>query len=85
MARAIYDAWVSPRFAWVRPEQDVIIVEDLCMPGTMSVTNDAEQVVLEVVERFGNKRILYYDTEGNLDELCHDDGLFTGFAPGPRR
>jgi len=48
---------------------------------TMSVTNDAEQVVEEVWERFGDHRIAYRDTEGHWDELRHRRGVFTGFAP----
>lgn len=50
-----------------------------------SITNDAEAVVKEVTERWGNKRILYWDSMDNQDELCHTKGVFTHFAPGPIR
>lgn len=50
-----------------------------------SITNDAEQVVREVVLKYGNKRILYFDTMENQDELCHNNGVFTHFAPGQKR
>lgn len=52
----------------------------------MTVTNDAERVVeeLQKIPTVAGKRILYYDTEGQLDELLHRDGKFAGFAPGPR-
>lgn len=64
---------------------DVIhIIDESNDTGSVSVTNDAENVVRAVVDRFGNKRILYTDTMGNVDELVHDNGVFTGFAPGPR-
>lgn len=48
---------------------------------TMSVTNDAEAVVEFIVYTYGNKRIYYYDTDYLFDELCHDNGVFTGFKP----
>lgn len=50
-----------------------------------SITNDAEAVVKEVVERWGDKRILYWDSMDNQDELCHQKGIFTHFAPGIQR
>lgn len=49
--------------------------------GRVSVTNDAEAVVEDVLLYYGNKRIHYYDSDGNLDQLCHDGQQFTGFAP----
>lgn len=54
---------------------------------SMSVTNDAEAVVQELHERgvLRGRRLYYYDSQGQLDELKHDgSGRFTGFAPGPR-
>ena len=58
----------------------VYLVDKNC--GNMSVTNDAENVVLEVTERFGNKRIMYKDSMDRWDELVHDHGQFVRFAPG---
>lgn len=50
-----------------------------------TVTNDAETVVGEVNDICGlDGRRLYYDSSGDLDEILHKDGRFTGFAPGPR-
>lgn len=48
----------------------------------VTITNDAEAVVLDVLEHWGRKakRIFYYDTDGNLDELVHADGRFIRFA-----
>jgi hypothetical protein len=50
----------------------------------MSVTNDAEYVVAEVVKQCGNKtaRVIYRDSDGRWDELVHDNGVFVRFAPG---
>ncbi len=54
----------------------------------LSVTNDAESVVEELVRNnrlLPGQRLLYYDSENMLDELVVKDGKFAGFAPGPRR
>lgn len=54
----------------------------------LSVTNDAENVVRELA---GNallrpgRRLFYYDSDGQLDEILFKDGQFIGFAPGPER
>ena len=54
-----------------------------------SVTNDAEGVVAELHLRGllpADRRLLYYDSEGQLDEILLDAaGCFAGFAPGPGR
>lgn len=53
-----------------------------------TVTNDAENVVWDLHEKGRlpkGRRLLYYDSEGRLDELLHEDGQFSGFAPGPRQ
>lgn len=53
----------------------------------ISVTNDAESVVRDL-HRNGileGRRLFYYDSEGQLDELKHDgNGTFQGYAPGGR-
>lgn len=47
----------------------------------LTVTNDAENVVREVLSRNKVERILYRDSDLNWDELRHDGAEFTGFAP----
>lgn len=49
-----------------------------------SVTNDAEGVCRRVNLEHPGKRIIYCDTDGNWDELRHDNGRFIGFAPARR-
>jgi hypothetical protein len=81
MARASYEI-VS-----VLPDDkggDIITIRDLC--HGMTITNDAEAVVKEVLNfmqtRIDNGRpfkIHYFDSEGRKDELCHDGLQFTGF------
>lgn len=62
----------------------VILDRDL---GNKSVTNDAENVVADLV-REGKlpegRRLLYYDSEGQLDEIMVSGGKFAGFKAGPR-
>lgn len=50
----------------------------------MSVTNDAENVIIDLAEKLkglGNRRVFYYDSEGDYSELQHNGEYFTGFGP----
>ena len=54
----------------------------------MTITNGAEEVVLDLVRRGTLKhgqRLFYFDSEGEMDELLVKYGRFAGFAPGPQR
>jgi hypothetical protein len=58
-----------------------VLIEDL--NGPMSVTNDAEAVVQDILLRgYLRSRILYRDSAGQWDELLHNGIEFTGFGPG---
>ena len=46
-----------------------------------SVTNDAENVVQYLFNPYGDRKIIYRDSEGEWGELCHDRGVFTSFGP----
>lgn len=50
--------------------------------GGMSVTNDAEAIVIAVDEsvHLGTRRLIYRDSTGRWDELLHEAGRFAGFA-----
>jgi hypothetical protein len=54
-------------------------IVDLDQPGTMSVTNDAERVVAEVLERHPGVQIIYRDTLGYWSELMTVKDAFAGF------
>jgi hypothetical protein len=71
MSRSAYyvDSW----------NKEFVFIVDMNMG--MSVTNDAENVVEEVVREYGNKRVVYRDSTGRWDELVHEDGKFSRFAP----
>lgn len=62
----------------VTPEK-VFIVD--ANTGHLSVTNDAEAVCEELFGIHGQKRFIYRDSEGQWDELAHDEGIFTDFMP----
>lgn len=49
-----------------------------------TVTNDAESVVRELEPILSGRRLFYYDSTGQLDELVIRDGHFAGFKAGPR-
>lgn len=65
-------------YAAVTPKR--VIIHDANEPGSKSVTNDAENVVREVVEEHGDGRRLFYrDSTGAYDELLIENGNFGGF------
>jgi len=64
-------------------DADTLIIRDA--RGRTTITNDAEAVVAHVHahESLGSRKLLYFDSRGDLDELRHDgNGMFLGFAPG---
>lgn len=78
MIRAAYRAWSTKT-----DDGNVILVVDISSDTLVakSVTNDAENVVREVVRTYGDHPIAYQDTDGRWDMLVHEHGKFTGFAP----
>jgi hypothetical protein len=46
-----------------------------------SVTNDVEGVVDRLSNILGTRRLRYYDSEGELDEIVVRDGKFAHFKP----
>jgi hypothetical protein len=64
--------------------EEEILIKDVGK-DCMTVTNDAEAVVRDLYRNgmLGERRLLYIDSEGSVDELKHDGkGVFQGFAPG---
>lgn len=60
---------------------EAVFIEDLNR-GNMSITNDAEAVVENLLHVYGiTRRIIYKDSEGRWDELVHDGDKFVDFAP----
>ncbi len=71
-------------FQVVSTTPDCVTIRDLDL-GRMSVTNDAEAVVAHLrkcgILRDG-KRLLYYDSQGDLDEIVWRTDGSVSFAPG---
>lgn len=64
-----------------------LVIRDVGGPRDVTVTNDADAVVEDLWLAGSIPQgvaLFYYDSDGNLDELKHSSGVFTGFAPGPR-
>lgn len=61
-----------------------LVIRDNCNEtGGMSVTNGAEIVVKELFRAgvlSNGRRLFYYDSEDELGELKHKDGVFQGFG-----
>jgi hypothetical protein len=62
--------------------EKLVLVQDMNEAGHTSVTNAAEMVVEWVLARQvgSSPEIFYVDTDGRVDQLCHADGKFSGFA-----
>lgn len=73
MSRSSYSEWAVT--------QGIAFITDNCRPGSKSVTNDAERVVQECLGIYGERRIVYRDSDGRWDELLHTGIQFRGFAP----
>lgn len=60
-----------------------ILIKDNDEPGYSSVTNAAEYTIESLAEAYdlSNHRVIYQDTMQRFDELCHEDGKFTGIRP----
>lgn len=66
------------------PGKPLVIKDEGPWDKFLSITNDAENVVQELVQSGkleNGRRLLYLDSEGALGELCIRDGVFVGFAP----
>jgi len=74
------------RFKIIKETNDYMLIKDLYdeFSPTMTVTNDAENVVKHLYDNkmIGIKRLFYIDTNGEIDELVHHNGDFRGFKPG---
>lgn len=63
-------------------DQVIAIIDESEQFAMMSVTNDAENVVMWLHEKgvLENRRLVYRDTEGRWGQLLHDGhGTFLGF------
>lgn len=76
---------MSAKYRIEEQTDEQLIIRDI--GNGLTVTNDAEAVVRDLHRNgmLGDRKLFYYDSEGELDELIHDsNGMFQGFAPGKR-
>lgn len=61
-----------------------VFLEDAsCVSGGKTITNGAEEVLERLEEFVSNapkKRVFYFDSNGELTELLHDNWKFLGFG-----
>ncbi len=64
---------------------DVLVIRDIGPHSTFkTVTNDVENVIAFLTENGqlnDGRQLLYYDSDGDRDELLHKGGKFVGFRP----
>lgn len=83
---------MTPKFCFDYVPQEstpeILVIRDSNNPVCRSVTNDAEAVIAYLFQQGelkGDRRLHYYDTDGNKDELLHDgEGKFIDFGFLPK-
>ena len=76
---------MTARFVIIPSESDrwKLTIQDVGHMRGKSITNDVEAVV-ESLTREGllpdDRRLFYYDSDGQLDEIAHKDGYFVDFV-----
>lgn len=72
----------SANYKVIDRTEKVVIIRDLGpWDAHPTVTNDAEMVVRAMLPELRGRRLLYFDSEGELAELRIRDGRFAGFGP----
>jgi hypothetical protein len=73
----------NARFAIVESTAEKLVIQDLGPWDVYpSVTNAAEEVVESLAAQLNGRRLFYYDSENQCDELLVKDGKFAGFKTG---
>ena len=70
-----------PNYTIVESTDEYVLIRDIGPWDTFpTVTNGAEQVVAELAQMLKGRRLEYYDSEGERDQLLVKDGKFAGFG-----
>jgi hypothetical protein len=76
---------VKANYAVVNRTETFLVIKDVGPWDVyMTVTNAAEAVVADLLgtgDLRAGQRLLYYDSEEQLDEILIDGGRFAGFRP----
>ena len=71
----------TPNYRIVEQTDEYVLIRDIGPWDTFpTVTNGAEQVVAELAQMLKGRRLEYYDSEGERDQLLVKDGKFAGFG-----
>jgi len=75
---------LKSEFKIIRSTEEYVYIIDCETDGMKSVTNDAASVVSFLNEKheLGDRRLIYRDSAGQIDEILHKNGRFSGFAAG---
>jgi hypothetical protein len=72
---------VSVAFRKVLSDDQFLVLQDLGpWDFHQTITNGAEEVVSSVATELGDRRLFYFDSENQLDEIIVVQGGFHGFA-----
>jgi hypothetical protein len=74
--------WIKANYSVKEVTDKRIVLEDLGpWDKYMTITNAAESVVEEIEQAYGigNRRLFYYDSDGEFTELLVKDGQFAGY------
>jgi len=74
----------NAEFSVLQITDEYIYIVDDCAKDSKSLTHDVENVLSYLTDMYklGNKRLFYRDTDGQIDEIVHENGKFIDFAPG---
>jgi hypothetical protein len=74
----------NANFEIIKDTPKILLIQDIGPWNAYpTITNAAEDVVESLSDRLTNgKRLFYYDSEGQCDELKVENGRFAGFGPG---
>lgn len=74
---------MTSSYAVICETDTFILIKDNDDPNYASVTNAAKYTIesLTKTHDLTARRVIYQDSMQRFDELCHEDGAFTGFKP----
>ena len=73
----------TANFVIIIDQPEYMVIDDLGPWDEFpTITNSAEEVVLELASRLNGRRLFYCDSEDVYDELKVEDGRFAGFQAG---
>lgn len=81
LAGSLHDRGAQAIVFYNGPE--ALIIEDVGpWDEYPTITNDVEGAVMRVADILGERRLFYYDSEGELDEILVEHGHFVAFKRG---